>query len=144
MRIMSFSRKNAHTEPLFKSFRISKLKDQISLYSCLLVHDRSHNLLPNSYSNFFKPCEDMDYSSTRGAAGSMFVPHCSSTTYDRKSVKLSAILQWNHLIQATNTNFPSVTKHNLKAIITSHFLESYSTILTINGTVFELPSPFPI
>ena len=80
------------------------------------------------YSNFFKPCEDMDYSSTRGAAGSMFVPHCSSTTYGRKSVKLSAILQWNHLTQATNTNFLSITKYNLKAKITSHFLETYSSI----------------
>ena len=128
MRIMSFSRKNAHTEPLFKSFKILKLKDQISLYNCLFVHDHSRNLLPNSYSNFFKPCEDMDYSSTRGAAGSMFVPHCSSTTYGRKSVKLSAILQWNHLTQATNTNFLSITKYNLKAKITSHFLETYSSI----------------
>ena len=128
MRIMSFSRKNAHTEPLFKSFKILKLKDQISLYNCLFIHDHSRNLLLNSYSNFFKPCEDMDYSSTRGAAGSMFVPHCSSTTYGRKSVKLSAILQWNHLTQATNTNFLSITKYNLKAKITSHFLETYSSI----------------
>ena len=63
----------------------------------------------------------MGYSSTRGAAVSMFVPYCSSTTYDRKSVKLFAILQWNYLSQATNKNILSVTKHNLKALITSHF-----------------------
>ena len=92
-------------------------------------HDRREVCnLPNSYSNFFKLCEDMDYSSTRGAAGSMFVPHCSSTTYDRKSVKLSAILQWNYLLRATNTNFLSMTTHNLNAIITSHFLETCSSL----------------
>ena len=37
MIIMSFACKDSHTEPIFKSFKIPKLKDQITLLNCLLI-----------------------------------------------------------------------------------------------------------
>ena len=128
LRIMSFAKKDAHTEPLFKEFKILKIVNQITLLNCLLIHDHSRNLLPNSYQNFFIPCEDLHTSETTNSAGGLiFVPFCNSTTYGRKSIKISAILQWNHLSEILEKNLLSLNRYNLKALLTSHFLDSYSS-----------------
>ena len=41
MRIMTFSQFNAHTEPLFKKLGILKMKDPMSLFNCLFIHDQT-------------------------------------------------------------------------------------------------------
>ena len=52
---MSFSATKAPCEPIYRKFGIPKLKDQISLFNCLFVHDQTHKLLPSSFDNFFAP-----------------------------------------------------------------------------------------
>ena len=126
MRIMSFSNYDSASKPLFKQFKILKLQDQIALNNCLLIHDHSRNHLPHSFQDFFQPCVDLHNSNTRVSAGSIFVPHYSSTTYGRKSIKISAILKWNYLSQILNKNLLLLSKHTLKVLLTSHFLETYS------------------
>ena len=126
MRIMSFSRYDAPSGPLFKKFKILKLKDQITVFNCLLIHDHSRNLLPSSFQNFFLPCTDLHDTNTRSHAGSLFVPHVNSKQYGRNSIKVSSILKWNHLSQVLNQNLLSLTKTKLKITLTNHFLNSYS------------------
>ena len=125
MRIMSFSRYDAPSGPLFKKFKILKLKDQITVFNCLLIHDHSLNLLPSSFQNFFLPCTDLHDTNTRSHAGSLFVPHVNSKQYGRNSIKVSSILKWNHLSQVLNQNLLSLTKTKLKITLTNHFLNSY-------------------
>ena len=62
---MSFSPYGAHTEPIFKKYSILKLKDQITLFNCLFVHDHSRKLLPSTFNNFFTPCFDHYDTETR-------------------------------------------------------------------------------
>ena len=126
MRIMSFSRYDAPSGPLFKKFKILKLKDQITVFNCLLIHDHSRNLLPSSFQNFFLPCTDLHDTNTRSHAGSLFVPHVNSKQYGRNSIKVSSILKWNHLSQVLNQNLLSLTKTKLKITLSNHFLNSYS------------------
>ena len=109
--------------PLFK---ILKLKDQITLFNCLLIHDHSRNLLPSSFQNFFLPCTDLHDTNTRSHAGSLFVPHVNSKQYGRNSIKVSSILKWNHLFQVLNQNLLSLTKTKLEITLTNLFLNSYS------------------
>ena len=76
----------------------------ITLQNCLLIHDHTRNLLPDSFKDYFLPCNDLYNTDTRACAGSIFVPHVSSKTYGRKSIKRTSILEWNHLNQVLNQN----------------------------------------
>ena len=78
LRIISFSRYDCPSEPIFKYYKILTLKDQISLYNCLLIHDYSRNLLPSSFDTFFTLCTELHNNDTRRQAGCVFVPHYSS------------------------------------------------------------------
>ena len=41
IRIITFSNYDAHTEPLFKQLKILKIKDIVTLYNCIFIHDFS-------------------------------------------------------------------------------------------------------
>ena len=126
MRIMTFSHHNAHTEPLFKKLSILKLNDHISLLNCLFIHDQTRNLLPKCFNNYFTPSEDMLETETRGRIGTMFIPYVYSHKYGRQSFKITAINTWNNLCETLDMNFFSMSKYNLKATLTNHFVLSYS------------------
>ena len=55
IRLMTFSNFDEHTEPLFKSNELLKLKDLIFLYNSLFMHDFHGNKLPLSFESFFLP-----------------------------------------------------------------------------------------
>ena len=59
MRILTFSRYDDPSEPLFKLLNILKLTDYISVLNCLFVHDYFHHKLPTSFDNYFKLCSDL-------------------------------------------------------------------------------------
>ena len=111
---MSFSRHDAPSEPIFRKFDILKLKDQITLFNCLFIHDQTHNLLPSNFNDFFLPCSDLYDTDTRRRAGCLFTPQYSSNTYGRQSVKVSAILAWNNLCETLDMDLLSLKKTTLK------------------------------
>ena len=108
------------------SLKKSQIFHQIPLYNCLLIHDYSRNLLPSSFDTFFTLCTELHNNDTRRQAGCVFVPHYNSNRYGRQSIKLSCILNWNHLSEVLNQNLLSLTKPNLKKSITQYFLSTYS------------------
>ena len=99
VRIITFSRYEAPSDPIFKKLNILKLQDQISLFNCLLIHDHSRKQLPISFNDYFIPCTELHDFNTKHHSGSLFVPHVNSKKYGRNSIKLSAILKWNELVQ---------------------------------------------
>ena len=114
VRIITFSGPIDHTEPIFKKLNRLKLKDNISLYNCLLIHDQTRNLLPSNFDGYFTPCSELYEADTRMAAGSLFIPSVQSQTYGRQSIKLSAIHTWNHLCETLNINLLSLSRFTLK------------------------------
>ena len=59
LRIISRAGFNAHTTPLFKSLKILKVYDQITLLNCLFVHDYLNGKLPKSIDNTFTKLSDV-------------------------------------------------------------------------------------
>ena len=121
LRIISFSTYDSPHEPIFKYYG-----DQISLYNCLLIHVSSRKLLSSSFVTYFTLCTDLHNNHIRRQSGCVFVPHCNSKRYGRQSMKLSCILNWNHLSEVLNLNLLSLTKPKLKKSITQYFLSTYS------------------
>ena len=126
MRLITFSKYDNHSEPLFKSLKILKIKDYISLLNCLLIHDHSQDLLPSSFDDYFIQCTDLGNTDGR-RAGLLFIPFTNSVKYGSKSIKLTAIHTWNDLSETLDLNFFNMSKHKLKITLTNHFLNSYSS-----------------
>ena len=127
LRIITFSEHNAHVSPLYKSLKILKLKDQITLFNCLFVHDQINNNLPVSFGDYFTPLNKLYTIATRNSKkGKLFKPNVDSTKYGRHSIKQSSINTWNHVIdQFPNTDFKIIKRNDLKRLITDRFLDSY-------------------
>ena len=114
MHIITFSNYDAHSEPLFKTLNVLKLKDQISLLNCLLVHDHSRHLLPTSFNDYFTECAELRDTDDLRRAGSLFVPHTNTVNYGRNSIKLKAIHTWNYLCQVLDQNLFLLSRKQLK------------------------------
>ena len=54
LRLLAMAKYNAHTDPLFKKYKILKLFDLISLNQTLFVRHFKNNHLPLSFNNFFQ------------------------------------------------------------------------------------------
>ena len=81
LRIISFS------DPLFKKL---KIKDNITLQNCLLVHDFINNKLPKSFKNTFNKLKDFHTLNTKNAmAGNVYIPFLKTSLKSiyRKSIE---------------------------------------------------------
>ena len=116
-----------HVSPIYKHLCILKLRDFVTLQNLLMVHDFFNNKLPESFSGYFTLSSELHDHETRSAdQGQLFVPSTNSTHYGRDSIKLKAILSWNHFSDIFQENLLQLTRSKFKKIITNHFLDSYN------------------
>ena len=116
-----------HVSPHYQTFNILKLKDNITLKNCLLIHDFINKKLPPSFNNYFITCEDLHTITTRNALkGYIFVPDVDTVSYGRKSIKHQAILSWNHLSELyPDQDFIRMPRNKFSKLVKTHFIESY-------------------
>ena len=113
----------AHTDPLFQSLRILKLRDLISLERAMLVHKFKHNKLPSAFHNFLTPITPIEMSRRQDPDCFVFSSNCPSSSLRSPTAKL--ITSWNAIQQSTKL----IGCHKaFKAELTSSFLLSYSNI----------------
>ena len=119
-----------HVTPHYHALNILKLKDNVTLKNCILLHDFLNKKLPISFDNYFTTCEDLYTINTRNAQkGHIFVPNVDSVTYGRKSIKHQAILSWNYLSKLyPDKSFITMPRNTFIKLIKKHFINSYSTI----------------
>ena len=56
LQIMSFSDLREPSSPLFKEWKILKIKDIVEIQKCLFVHSFLKGKLPKSFENIFQKC----------------------------------------------------------------------------------------
>ena len=127
LRIITFSEFKAHVSPLYKSLKILKLKDHITLYNSLFVFDQLNKNTPTIFSDFFNKTNDFYSISTRNSKkGKLYVPYVNSVRYGRHSIKHSCVLSWNRIIDLfPNTDFTKILRNDLKKLLTEYLLNSY-------------------
>ena len=130
LRLISFSDFRAHSNPLFRENRILKLKDQITLENCLMIHDYLNNRLPSSFENYFNTTKHLyncDLRTRNSEAGCVFIPFVNTTKYGLNSIKRKAIIAWNHLARLfIGINMSKLSRNNLKIKIRNILLETYT------------------
>ena len=95
---MSFADLRGPSSPLFKEWKILRIKDILEIKSCPLVHDFLKGKLPQSFENFFQKCSTLHTHPTRFSnSEGLYRPHTQSVTYGMKSITNICIHSWSNL-----------------------------------------------
>ena len=97
IRIITFSKPDEHSEPLFKELEILKLTDLVTLHNALLIYHYYYNLLPSSFENFFQTVASVHSYNTRLASKSTYYINTIKTNYGKFNIRFAAVKVWNHL-----------------------------------------------
>jgi hypothetical protein len=108
LRIISFSKRLAHTEPLFKSFEILPLQAIYILALSKFMYKFYFRLLPSVIDELFQSNNSVHSVPTR-QQNLLHVPHVISET-SRKSIRVRGVSTWNRLAQNININSFSFNK----------------------------------
>ena len=100
LRIMSFSDFRDPSSPLFKDWKILKMKDLVEMQNCLLCHSFLNGKLPKSFENFFQRCGEIHTIPTRlNLSACLYMPRVKSVTYGLNSITNNCIHSWNKFTQ---------------------------------------------
>ena len=100
LRIMSFSELQDPSSPLFKKWKILKIKDIVEIQNCLFVHSFLKGKLPKSFENFFQRCSDIHNNPTRfSSAECLYMPRHKSVKYGMNSITNICINSWNNITE---------------------------------------------
>ena len=122
---MTFSNLCEPSLPLFKEWKILKIKDIVDMQNCLLVHSFLKGKLPKSFENFFQKCSNIHINPTRlSSSECSYLPLSKSVTYGIKSIVNHWINSWNTL---TGNLYkpPTHPITTVKKILCNNFIANY-------------------
>jgi hypothetical protein len=115
VRIITFSRCDEHTSPLFKNLGLLKLFDIIKLSNLLFMHDFYTNRLPTVFNDFFFFVSDKHKYSTRLATTISYCIPIVRTNYGKFSVRWQGPYIWKDIDDSLKILTKSVFKKKLKS-----------------------------
>ena len=130
VRIMTASKYNAHTEPLFKQFNIMKLEDSLSLQCLKFYHKLKGNSLPKYLADIFTRNSDIYHYGTRNRDQLHYFPF--KKTDASKCVRLSEPNLLNEIDPIVHNNLDTLSL--VLALSTSHLL----SMLMIQFVIFKI------
>ena len=68
LRIITYSKPDEHSDPLFKQLELLKLVDLVVFHNALFMYQYHKNLLPESFNNFFEAVSSKHQYNTRFAS----------------------------------------------------------------------------
>ena len=123
MRLITFSKFNSHTSPIFLHLQILKLNDLVKLLNIQLISSILNKSSPVALCNIYNLQKLPHYHFTRGNAyGLLQRPQCNTFKYGTNSIIYQSIVQWNEL----QLHFP---RSDLTALSKSKLTELCKTII---------------
>ena len=126
LRIMSFADFQAHSAPLFQSWKILKIQEHLQLRSILFVYDYLKNNLPDCFDEFFSMQSDSHLLNTRlSETLALWIPFVNTSTYGFRTVSWRCLLTWNETLKSY-PNLLSSSKESISRLLRKNYLRSYS------------------
>ena len=97
MRIMTFSKFDEHSSPLFKSLNIIKLFDLVTLYISVFMYKFHNGLLPSAFDSFFTPITSIHSYNTRSSANHSYYLPRARTNYGLFNIRFQGPKVWNSI-----------------------------------------------
>jgi hypothetical protein len=96
IRIMTFSKFDEHSSPIFKSLKIIKLCDLVTLHIAIFMFKFHHQMLPPAFELFFTPLENVHNYNTRSLATQSYYLPKIRTNYGKFNVRFQGPIVWNN------------------------------------------------
>ena len=122
---MSFSELQDPSSPLFKKWKILKIKDIVEIQNCPLCCSFLKGKLPKSFDNFLQRCSDIHSNPTRfSRSESLYMPRFKSVKYGLNCITNVCVNSWNKLTQIFES--PStLALSELKSKMFNHYISNY-------------------
>ena len=126
IRTISFSDFHADPNPTYKSLKILKLEDSITLQNILFVYDFFKKTLPSCFDSYFTRLSDVhDFNTVNSDLGCLFTPYLSTTRYGLNSLTRKCINSWNEASRLLKTNLATLSRLAIKSTLHKHFIDNY-------------------
>ena len=97
LHLITFSKFDAHSNPIFHQLEIMKFPDLVYLYTALFMHDYYTKNLPISFNSYFVQVNLKHSYNTRLAAKSSYSLPQIRTNYGKFNIKYSGVKIWNSM-----------------------------------------------
>ena len=131
---MSFSHKDAPTNPLFKDLQILQLKDIIKTNNVIFVHKTINGLSPSHFDNYYELHTPTHRYNTVNNPNSLYSIPAGSVCLSKIAIdtlKYKCAHDWNQilkiLLQTTNNTqrILNISIPKLKSITKAHYIGAY-------------------
>ena len=122
VRIITFSKFDDHSSPLFKLCKIAKFVDLIYLANIIFMFDFYSCSLPSSFNLFFTPVNKIHSYNTRLASRKSYTLQSVSTNYGKFSIRFIGPSIWNNL----DESFKILSRNQFKYKLKLNLISSYS------------------
>ena len=121
MRLITFSRFDEHSSPLFKSLEIIKFLDLVAFHLVIFLYKYHNQLLPSVFSSFFGKISQIHTYHTRlGAKQSYYLPK-ARTNYCIFNIRFQGPSVWNSIDGDIKLSSMSLFKTKVK----QQFIKDY-------------------
>lgn len=114
MRIMTFSKFDEHSSPLFKLLKIIKIFDLITLHIAMFMFKFHNQLLPSVFHNLFTPVDKIHSYNTRFAAKQSYYLPGARTNYGLFNIEFQGAKIWNNIEETVKSSSLRQFKVKLK------------------------------
>ena len=121
MRIITFSKFDAHSSPIFKYLNIIKLPDLYVLYTTIFMHKFHYQKLPSAFNHYFTAVNETHAYNTRLASKQSYSFPKSRTNFGIFNIRYQGPKIWNSLDESDKKLLDFQLKKKLKI----HFIDSY-------------------
>ena len=115
MRVMTFSRFDDHSSPLFKRLRILKFTHLITLHMTMFMYKYHRRLLPSSLDDLFTPVHQIHSYDTRLSSNLCFSLPKIRTNFGLFNIRYQGVKAWNVLNETDKQMSFSQLKRKIKA-----------------------------
>ena len=122
IRIVTFSIRDEHSNPLYVKLKLIKIKDLVYFHNALFTFQYYHNQLPNAYVNFFQKVSSVHQYRTRLASKASYYTAPIRTNYGKFSIKFMGPTVWNQIDEKLKNSSLKSFKQKMKESLS----ETYS------------------
>ena len=121
VRIITFSKRDAHSSPLFSQLGLIKFMNLVSIHTALFMFQCHHTLLPKAFDNFFLSISSKHNFNTRLASKSTYYINRVRTNYGKFNLHFSGPSIWNNL----DEELKSPSLHSFKQTMKKRYVSTY-------------------
>ena len=147
IRIITFSKRDEHSNPLYAKLKLLKIKDLVHFHNALFMFHYYHNQLPNAYVNFFQSVSSVHQYRTRLASKASYYTPPIRTNYGKFSIKIMGSTVWNQIDEKLKNrslkSFKQKMKESLLETYSKHWMCLLCNTCYLKHCCFPFSSVFP-